>query len=349
MNRTFYTFTIENTSTIFKALETLDTAEHKCLIVMDNNKVIGTITDGDIRRHLIKGSSLDSHIEEAVNTDYIYIFEDENTEIKRLKIIQNNKKFSGNVLPVISRNFELIDVITNEKNSLERKNIEALIFAGGEGKRLNPLTLKTPKPLIPIGGQPMIFRIINQLVSSGIYTINISVHYQYEKIIKEVGDGSNFSANINYIIEDSPMGTLGSVSKLDSNKDKPILLINSDILTNMSFNIFIDEFMNADIDMLMSIKEYTLNIPYGVIETDGSLINKFTEKPNLPFFISAGINIISPKLLKSIKKKNIDLPDILTLQKNLRVKPYLIQEYWTDIGNLSDLESAALIFKTENS
>ena len=349
MNQTFQAFTIKNNLTIFNALEKLDSAEYKCLIVLDDDKAVGTITDGDIRRSLIKGCSLDSDLVEAVNTDFIYIFEDEYVKNKKSKIIQNNIKFSGNIIPVVSRKFELVDVITNDKSNIKKYNIDALIFAGGEGKRLNPLTLKTPKPLIKIDGQPMIFRIITQLVNSGIQNINISVHYQHEKIIKAVGDGSNFSANINYIIEDNPMGTLGSVSKIKGNKNIPILLINSDILTNMSFKLFIDDFMDADIDMLMAIKEYSLNIPYGVIETDGSFINKFTEKPEIPFFISAGINIMSPKLIKSIENKKIDLPDILTFEKNIRVKPHLIQEYWSDIGNLSDLERATHLFNSEES
>lgn len=349
MNKIFQAYTIKNNSTIFNALEKLDSAEYKCLIVLENNKVIGTITDGDIRRALIRGSSLDSNLIEALNTDFIYIFEDEYFKNKSSKIIQINNKFSGNIIPVVNRKFVLVDVITNNKNKFKKYNIDALIFAGGEGKRLNPLTLKTPKPLIPIDGQPMIFRIITQLVNSGIQNINISVYYQHEKIIKAVGDGSNFSANINYIIEDKPMGTLGSVSKIPGNKNIPIFLINADILTNMSFKLFIEDFMDSEIDMLMAIKEYSLKIPYGVIETDGSFINKFSEKPELPFFISAGINIMSPKLLKSIKNKKIDLPEILTFKKNLRVKPHLIQEYWSDIGNLSDLERATLLFNSEES
>lgn len=219
-------------------------------------------------------------------------------------------------------------------------------MAGGEGKRLNPLTLKTPKPLISVAGEPIIFRIIKQIVKSGIKNISISVHYQHEKIINEVGDGSQFGANIKYIIEEVPLGTVGSIKKIVNSSYNSVLLINADILTNMSFNLFIEEFNKSNVDILMGIKEYNLSIPYGVVEINDNFVEKFTEKPEIPYFISAGINLLSKNIINQIPDEKFDIPELLKLaNNNFKIKSYLISEYWSDIGNLSDLNSAISIFK----
>ncbi len=346
MNKDIEKYTIDTESSIFKGLEIIDKNNKKCLIVLNQKKVLGTVTDGDIRRTLLKGSKIDSNIKEAMNKDFLFILDTEDEQIKQKKIQQNFEKSTDNVLPVINDKYEIVDLILDYQNKNEVDNFEALILAGGEGKRLNPITLKTPKPLIPIGGEPIIFRIIKQIVNSGIKDINISVHYQYEKIINEVGDGSQFSAKINYIIEDEPLGTLGSASKLEIDK-KSVLLINSDILTNMSFNLFIEEFIKSNVDMLMGIKEYYLNIPYGVVEVNEDQVNKFTEKPEYPYFISAGINILSNKIIKKIPKKKTDIPELLKIaESDYKIKSYLISEFWSDIGNIDDLDSANKLFNS---
>ncbi len=345
MNSDNKRYIIDINCSIFDALEVIDKNPKKCLIVLERNRVAGTLTDGDIRRTLIKGSKIEDNLKIAMNINYIYLLDDEDGLSKKKKIEQIFGKSHDNILPVIKKDKTFIDLIFDFEENSFSSEFQSLIVAGGEGKRLNPLTLETPKPLISIGGEPILFRIINQIVNSGIKDINISVHYQYEKIMEMVGDGSKFSANINYIIEDKPLGTLGSASKLE-NKEKPVLLINSDILTNMSFNLFIDEYMNSDVDMLMGIKEYVLDIPYGVVELKNENVNKFTEKPKFPYFISAGINILSPLILKNLPEDKADLPDVLNfVQEDFKIKSYLISEYWTDIGNVQDLNDATLLFE----
>ena len=346
MNKDIEKYTIDHNSSIFKGLETIDKNNKKCLVVLNEEKILGTVTDGDIRRTLLKGSTIDSNIKDAMNKNFLFILDSEDEESKKNKIDQILEKSSDNILPVINKENKIVDLILDYENRNNLNNFEALILAGGEGKRLNPITLKTPKPLIPIGGEPIIFRIIKQIVNSGIKDINISVHYQYEKIINEVGDGSQFSAKINYIIEEKPLGTLGSASKLEIGK-KSLLLINSDILTNMSFNLFIEEYIQSNVDMLMGIKEYYLNIPYGVVEVKEDEIDKFTEKPEFPYFISAGINILSNNIVKEIPEKKTDIPELLKIAKSdYRIKSYLISEYWSDIGNLTDLDDANKLFES---
>ena len=346
MNKNIKKYLIDCEETIFNALEQIDKIEKKCLIVLNGTKVCGTVTDGDIRRTLIKGLNLNSKINDAMNKNFLAIYENDSEEVKHLKTTQSKKKSPENILPIIDSNNNIVGIHSHNNIETNSEKLEALILAGGEGKRLNPLTLKTPKPLIAVAGEPIIFRIIKQIVRSGIKNINISVHYQYEKIIEEVGDGSLFSANIKYIIEEEPLGTVGSVKKLENLNEKSILLINSDILTNMSFNLFIDEFNKSNIDMLMGIKEYNLSIPYGVVEINNNNVDKFTEKPKIPYFISAGINILSNKIINQIPYEKIDIPELLKISnKNFKIKSYLISEYWSDIGNMTDLNTAIDLFK----
>ena len=344
MNSDNKRYIIDIKSTIFEALETIDKNSKKCLIVLNNNKVVGTLTDGDIRRTLLKGLKIDHGIDKAMNKNFIYILDDEDEVSRNKKVKESFGKSSDNILPVVKKDKTFIDLIFDFHTTDNSKKFKALILAGGAGKRLNPITLDTPKPLVPIGGEPIIFRIIKQIVNSGISDVNISVHYKHQKIIDEVGDGSQFSANIHYIIENEPLGTLGSASNLEYDQ-KSVLLINSDILTNMSFNLFINEYVKSKADMLMGIKEFYLNIPYGVVEVNKNKINKFTEKPEFPYFISAGINILSNKIVKKIPNKKIDIPELLEIVgNNYNVKSYLISEYWSDIGNLNDLENANKLF-----
>ena len=348
MNKNINKYSVDHLSTIFEALEIIDKNNKKCLVVLEGAKAIGTVTDGDIRRTLLKGEKIQSNIKNAMNKDFSYILSDESEETKKLKMLKILDKSYDNVLPVVDKKLNVVDLIIDFTAKSELNNFQALIMAGGAGTRLKPITLDTPKPLISIGGEPIIFRIIKQIVNSGIQDINISVHYQYEKIIKEVGDGEQFSASINYIIEEEPMGTLGAVSKLDKNTNST-LLINADILTNMSFNLFIDDYIKSKTDMLMGIKEYSLNVPYGVVEVKQNEIDKFTEKPEYPYFISAGINILSSSIIQKIPSKKTDIPELLDIANDdFKIRPYLISEYWSDIGNLTDLQNASILFDSED-
>ena len=338
MNK-FSNFIISSDATILSALKKLSKVQDVSkliLFVIDKNKrVIGTLTDGDIRRSLIKNESLDLNIFEICNKNFEYLRD--NNKYVDLKKIKKDKQ-SIKMLPVLNDNMEFIDLIDLSKTK-SILPLEAFIMAGGRGKRLSPLTDEIPKPMLPIMDKPIIEFIIDNLISHGIKKIYISINYKGEIIEKYFGDGSDKNIEIIYIREDSPLGTAGSLSLVKSFQHKNIILINGDLFTNINFEKMYVEMQNKNAVMAVSTKDYRIDIPYAIFETNESKVISFKEKPTYIFNSNAGIYMIKSSLINNIpKNKFFDITDFMEslIKINKTIINVPISGYWFDIGRPDD-------------
>lgn len=342
--KSFTNYTIKQQETCLEALIKLDQEKsNQTLFVLDENeKLIGTVTDGDIRRGLIKGLNIESPIAQFCFPNFSFINEEINvSEIHRLK------KERIKVLPKLNKFGQIEQVY-----SLSRLNsilpLHAVIMAGGKGERLRPLTDKTPKPMLPLGDKPIIEHNIDRLISFGIDTITISVRYLSDQIMNYFGDGSAKGIKINYIEEDTPLGTIGCLAQIKQINHKALLVLNSDIFTNIDFEDFYLNFENENADMATASIPYSVDIPYAIMELNENNITSFKEKPKNTYYANAGIYLIKKESLLYIPKNSFfnatDLMDSI-IAKNGKLIHSPITGYWIDIGKHDDYLKAKEIIK----
>src|SRR5690606_20149600 len=224
------------------------------------------------------------------------------------------------------------------------RSADALLMAGGEGKRLRPLTEKTPKPLLKIGEKPIIEYNIDRLRNVGIKNVNISVNYLAEQLVEYFGDGSERGLNIKYVHEDKPLGTIGSILLVDHFKHDDIIVMNSDLLTNIDFIDFFRLYKDTGADMAVAATSYHVDVPYAVLEVNKTnTVRSLKEKPRYTYYSNAGIYILNKSLLKMIPKGEFfDITDLMdrVIEMNLKLITYPINGYWLDIGKHEDFKKA---------
>ena len=327
---------INSNGTIKYALELLSSVGLDTILfaINENKQLIGSITDGDIRRGLLKGLSIENPIAEIINPNPKFIRK-ENYSIDEIRNLRNN---NYKVIPVLDKNDVIINVISF-RSILSYLPIDVVIMAGGLGSRLKPLTDETPKPLLKIGDKTIIDYNIDRLISFGVDNFWISVRYLANQIKEHFGDGNNRNVSIEYVSEDTPLGTIGAVSKINNFKHDFVLITNSDILTNLNYENFFEDFIEKDADMSVVTIPYDVEIPYAVMETNGHNILSFLEKPTYTYYSNGGIYLIKKSILKNIPKNKFfnstDLMELL-LEKNLNLISYPMNDYWLDIGNSKD-------------
>lgn len=327
--------------TVLKALELLDLHALRIVLVVDeNNHLLGSITDGDIRRGLLKGQDLHASVESVMHTSPYSIEEDKLTNRQVFEIMREKRYLA---LPVI-KNGQLVNIITlDDLIRTKRKENPVFIMAGGFGTRLRPLTDKCPKPMLPIGGKPLLETIISSLKEQGFYKFYISTHYLPEIIQNHFGNGEKFDIQIQYVHESEPLGTGGALSLLPRQEvDLPFIVINGDVLTNMNFSKLIDFHISQNAVATICVREFQYQIPYGVVNSEQNNIQSMTEKPSYYFDINTGIYVISPTLLEQVETQFIGMPTILEqqIEKSQKVVSYPLHEYWLDIGQMEDYNRA---------
>jgi dTDP-glucose pyrophosphorylase len=321
------------------------------IVVAEDGKLLGTLTDGDIRRNLMAGGSLDGLATEAMNRNPITAkvnYSDDH--LKDLMRINNVI-----ALPLVDefgrflRLIHLMDLVKGAKDNTGDKLAFsfAVIMAGGEGTRLRPFTEHIPKPMVEVGGVPLLKRQVERLVNAGISRIYISVNYLGHIIEDYFGDGRDYGVEICYLREQMKLGTAGALSLLPEKPISPIILMNGDILTTFDFDSFYTYHQEYAAPISVAAIDHKINIPYGVIRTNGQFIKELVEKPSERFLCNAGIYAISPEVLSLIpseKYSNMtDLIDIC-LKKKIPVAVFPIHEYWSDVGTPEDLEKARVHF-----
>jgi len=341
MKHDFKKVLINEEASLKEALQIIEKSSLKIAILVDKKeKLIGIITDGDIRRSLLAGNSLSSQALLAANLDPIVISKSTTKSETRSLM----KKYQILSIPVVE-NKRLVGLKSfHDHDNIQKKENPVFIMAGGFGSRLSPLTDNCPKPMLKIGGIPILERSISLLKKHGFYKFFISLHYLSEQVIEYFGDGSDRGIEINYIFEEKPLGTGGALGLLpELNHDYPLLMINGDILTKLDFSKFLKFHNKNDADCSVCVREYDFQIPFGVIEGDGDLISSIIEKPTKKFFVNAGVYILNRSIIESVHKNQYsDMPTLLhkNALEGRRLMKFLIHEYWIDIGQIHDFNRA---------
>ena len=311
----------------------------KFLILLDDaDRLLGTVTDGDIRRSILSGKSLNSSIKEAACLKpYAGVVNEQNKNKEILKKLKEETNF----LPILDHK-KKVDSILILNNKLSRKTVSVLLMAGGFGKRLGEKTKKTPKPLIKKNGKPLINYVFDSIKKSNyISNVFVSTHYLSNKI-KDHINNLNFKLPIEILYEEKPLGTAGIISVIDKEKMKDdLLVINSDLITNLDLDDLINYHNFSINDITIAVAKYTISVPYGVIEyTSEGVFKKIIEKPDIGKYVSAGIYILSKNIKELLpNQKRIDMPELINkgIEKGYNVGVFPIHENWSDIGRPEDL------------
>lgn len=318
------------------------------LVVDEYRRLEATITDGDVRRAILLGVGLDQQISSLL------AMRNDNgrsgppvtaragvspEELRRLM-----SEFQVRQIPLLDADLCVVDIaIESDYLAQSALQLDGLIMAGGFGKRLMPLTENCPKPMLPVSGRPILEHLVGNLRAAGIQHVSISTHYMAESIIQHFQDGKNFGINIEYVSEDRPMGTAGALAKI-SMGDVPLLVINGDILTSIDFRAMLEFHREHAADMTVAVQLYEVQIPYGVIATQGIDAVSIVEKPSVRHFINAGIYLVQPGVCRMVPPGSaFDMPDLITslISARRRVICFPIREYWLDVGQMEQYERAS--------
>ncbi len=347
MSDTWKKTLIRMENSVGDAIKVIDESSLRTALVVDEHfKLLGIVTDGDIRRGLLRGVNLDSNICEVVNrTPKVSTMESSKKE--RLAILKEHDLLS---LPIVNDLNEVVGL--DLLPSLTEKNVKnniVFLMAGGFGQRLRPLTEDCPKPLLNVGSKPILESILDRFSSFGFHNFYLSLHYLPEKIKSHFGNGENWDVSIKYVHEETPLGTAGALSLLpETIPDEPIIVMNGDLLTKVNFENLLEFHKSSMNQITMAVREYSFQVPYGVVKHTAGRIESLEEKPKHQFFVNAGIYVIEPNVIKSMaRNKKVDMTELLDQQlsekKNLSMFP--IHEYWLDIGQMNDFKTAQREFE----
>lgn len=324
------------------AIATLDRVAVRIVLVVDQeHRLLGTLTDGDVRRALLKQRALTTSVQQVMCTKPRTASPDWSRE----RILAVMETYQLLQLPIVDLCGQVIGLETlHNLLSRERRDNPVFLMAGGFGTRLHPLTHHCPKPLLKVGDKPILELILERFISSGFHRFFISTHYLPEMIREHFGDGSRWGVSIRYIHESTPLGTGGALGLLPHDEiDLPLFMMNGDLLTTLNFENLL-EFHQMHLGAAtMCVREHEYRVPYGVIQNDGHHILSMVEKPTQRFFINAGIYLLSPELVKSVTPgTRVDMPTLLELEiaAGRDVNMFPVHEYWLDIGRMEDFQRA---------
>ncbi len=308
-------------------------------IVNENKQLIGSLTDGDIRRGFLKGLTIDSPVRDFMNPTSKCFVDGENNFEK----VKSYKDAGMRFIPIINSDKLIVRVIDLDKL---RSIIpaDAILMAGGKGERLKPLTDNIPKPMLKIGDKPIIIRNLERLANYGINNFHISVRHMAEEIEKGINEQEFENATINFVKEDKPLGTIGSVKLIKKFVNDTILLMNSDILTNIDFHDFYKKFVESGSDMVVATVPYHIDVPYAIMDiNDKNIVTSFSEKPRYTYFSNAGIYLFKKELVNLIPDNDaFDATHFMeaVIANKKKLTSYPILGYWLDIGRVEDYYKA---------
>ncbi len=327
-----------DTTTLEEAVGILDQNGTGFLPVVDNeNKLIGIITDGDLRRGILnKKFNLESIINKnptvAKNTESHVVIKKRLRELKRRH------------MPVVDNEGKLVDVVILDDFESITKDNWVVIMAGGLGTRLGDLTKNIPKPMLEVGGKPMLLRIVEHFKMQGFVKFILCVNYKSEIIENYFGNGSRFGVEVIYTKENKRMGTAGALSLIETEVDKPFFVVNGDVLTSINYDDFLNHHITNKAEATMCIKQFSHEVPYACVEFDSSMnLNGLKEKPTYEYYINTGMYVLNPSVLKYITQNEyFDMPSLfeLLLDNKQATKVFRIDEYWLDIGLKEDFKKA---------
>lgn len=341
---------LTNDKSIIDALKIIDAAALQIVLVIDENeKLLGTVTDGDVRRAILEGVSLDETVTKVMFASPTTVLE--GTSHENMLSLMTERKIHQ--LPVLNAQGCIIDLVHLDDLAKDKvvaapqdiDDVWIVLMLGGLGSRLMPLTESIPKPMIEVGGKPVLETIIENFRAQGFGNFYFSVNYKSEVIKEHFRDGEDFGVNINYLDEEKRMGTAGALSLIPQRPKGPLIIMNGDILTNSNFRHLVCFHRQNHASATMCVREYQQQVPYGVVKTSGTKLDSIVEKPSQTYFVNAGIYVLDPEVLDYVPHNQyFDMPDLFTaMEKDGRESTvFPIREYWLDIGNLNDLERGRL-------
>lgn len=328
--------------TLEHAIEVLDQAALRIALIADEQGILlGTLTDGDVRRALLRHLSLETPVHEVMNSSPKTAGDDW-TESRILAVMEQYEVLQ---LPLVDSDQKIIGLANlHDLLNKHRHDNPVFLMAGGFGTRLQPLTNNCPKPMLKVGDKPILEQILQNFVDAGFHRFFISTHYMPEIIRDYFGSGEKWGVSITYIHEDEPLGTGGALGLLPHDEiDQPLFMMNGDLLTSLNIHSFLEFHQNQDSIATMCVREYEHQVPYGVITSEGAQIKSMVEKPVHKFFVNAGIYLLNPELVKSVTPgMRVDMPTLLERQidDGKTVNMFPIHEYWLDIGRMDDFQRA---------
>ncbi len=322
------------------ALEVIDRDAEGFAVVLDkDNKVCGTLTDGDIRRALLAGDTLQSPLKEYTCTDFSFV----DPEDERAYVLDLMQARRIRQIPVLDgcRNLVGIHFLSRLIGHSERPNW-AVVMAGGRGTRLHPITKHMPKPMVKVAGRPILERLILHLVGFGIRRIFLSINYMGDVIEDYFGDGERFGCTIEYLKENDPLGTGGALALLPEKSENPLLVMNGDLVLQANLEQMLNFHNQGGFHATIGTHKYTHQVPYGCIKVDGDRVRSLEEKPIVSHLVNAGIYVLSPEAVATIPEEYFPLTTLFeeAVEKDLPCGSFLIKDDWADVGQVADLKKA---------
>ena len=341
------TLCIGLSSSVREAMTCIDlNARGIALVVDENRKLLGTITDGDIRHAMLSGANLDLPVGQLLERKAGGPYGKPVTaplDADAASLLFLMQEHSVRQIPLVDEQNCVAALATrDELLPNEALDLQAIIMAGGFGTRLLPLTEQVPKPMLPIGTRPLLELIVDQLRTAGIRQVNVATHYKEEVITDHFGNGQGFGVDIRYVKEDQPLGTAGALSLLEESTE-PLLVINGDILTRVDFRAMLNFHKEHQAELTVAVRQYDIRVPYGVITTDGAVVRGISEKPVVSQLINAGIYLLNPSVRRLIPNgQPYDIPELIErlLAEERTVVSFPIREYWLDIGKADQYDQA---------
>ncbi len=341
-------FFLTSAATIEDAITAIDRSGRVSLALMvdGHHRLINTISDGDVRRGLLAGLRLTDPAEKLLpikaQTPYpAPISARAGTDSATLLGLMQAR--SVRQIPLLDSSGRVVDIaLLRDLLPSATETFRAVVMAGGQGSRLRPLTVALPKPMLLVGGRPVMERIIDQLRAVGVSQVEITTHHNADKIVEHFGGGEAFGVKISYVNEESPLGTAGFLGLIERPQE-PLLVINGDIVTQMNFRKMFAYHREQNAEMTVAVRRYDFQVPYGVVECGGSRVTRLEEKPMIEFFVNAGIYLIEPSVFNVVQpRQHLNMTELI--QKLLAcgrpVASFPVCEYWLDIGQLADYERA---------
>lgn len=338
---------VSRAATIRQAAQKMDAHHLGIVFVVDSRRrLLGTVTDGDLRRAMLARTPLDRPVrtllERKKGTPFAKpLSAPVNASAKKCLALLTERNLLH--LPLVDRTGRVKGLVTLEELVGPRDlPVRAIVMAGGKGTRLFPLTKDTPKPMLNVGDRPLMERILEQLRDVGIRKVKVSTHHKKEKITEHFGDGKRMGLDLSYLFEEQPLGTAGALGILGPVKETT-LVINGDVLTQVNFRAMLDYHREAKAELTTAVSQYDFKVPYGVVETKGPMVTRIIEKPTYEFFVGAGVYLVEPSAARLVPKgHHFDMTDLITrlLKAGRRVASFPIREYWLDIGLPADYDKA---------
>ncbi len=330
-------------ATIKQAIETIERSDAKAALIIDaERRLLGTVTDGDVRRGILRGIGLDEPVTRIMNASP-RVARPNDDPASMLDIMRRN---ICRQIPMVDDAGHVIGLKTLEEAlRVPMRPNWVLLMAGGRGQRLRPLTDDCPKPMLPIGGRPIMQIILESLVRQGFQRFFISVNYRREMVRDYFGDGARWNAKIDYLEEDAekPLGTAGPVALLPERPQHPLIVINGDILTKVAFGALLDFHNEHKCAGTMCVRDYVQQVPYGVIEIDEHRLSEIVEKPVKRYLVNAGIYVLEPEAIDLVPRNTaFDMPALFDeiRRQGMSASVFPVREYWMDVGHMSDFQKA---------